>query len=88
VLAGAGQVQEAISHFEAAIRIDSNSSQAHVNLGIALSGIPGRMPEAIQHFRTALRIKPDPEIQQILNRLENKNSHRHYGRRWLHFSKR
>jgi tetratricopeptide (TPR) repeat protein len=70
VLAGAGRVQEAISHFEAALRIDPNSADAHVNLGIALSGIPGRMPEATRHFEAALRIKPDPEIRQMLDRLE------------------
>ena len=63
-------MHEAISQFEAALRIDPNSSEAHVNLGIALSGLPGRMSEAIQHFKAALRIKPDPEIQQMLNRLE------------------
>ena len=70
VLAGAGRVEEAIPHFEAALRIDPNSADAHVNLGIALSGIPGRMPEAIRHFEAALRIKPDPEIRQMLDRLE------------------
>ena len=70
VLAGAGRVQEAISHFEAALRIDPNSADAHVNLGIALSGIPGRMPEATRHFEAALRIKPDPEIRQMLDRLQ------------------
>jgi tetratricopeptide (TPR) repeat protein len=70
VLAGAGRVQEAISHFETALRIDPNSVDAHVNLGIALSGIPGRMPDAIHHFEAALRIKHDPEIQQMLDRLQ------------------
>jgi hypothetical protein len=28
------------------------------------------MPEAIRHFEAALRIKPDPEIRQMLDRLE------------------
>ena len=70
VLAGAGRVEEAIAHFEAALRIDPNSADAHVNLGIALSGIPGRKPEAIRHLEAALRIRPDPEIRQMLNRLE------------------
>ncbi len=70
VLAGAGRVEEAISHFEAALRIDPNSADAHVNLGIALSGMPGRMPEAIRHLEAALRIKPDPEIRQMLDRLQ------------------
>jgi protein O-mannosyl-transferase len=70
VLAGDGRVQEAMSQFEAALRTDPNSADAHVNLGIALSGIPGRMPEAIGHFEAALRIKPDPEIRQLLDRLQ------------------
>jgi protein O-mannosyl-transferase len=70
VLAGGGRVQEAISHFETALRIDPNSFDAHANLGIALSGIPGQRPEAIRHFEAALRVKPDPEIRQMLDRLE------------------
>ena len=70
VLAGAGRVEEAISHFETALRIDPTSPDAHVNLGIALSGLPGRKPEAIRHFEAALRVKPDPEIRQMLDRLE------------------
>jgi tetratricopeptide (TPR) repeat protein len=70
VLAGAGRVQEAISHFETALRIDPTSFDAHLNLGIALSGLPGRRPEAIRHFEAALRVKPDPEIRQMLDRLE------------------
>ena len=70
VLAGTGRVEEAISHFETALRIDPNSADAHVNLGIALSGIPGRTPEAMRHFEAALRIKPDPEIRQMLDRLQ------------------
>jgi hypothetical protein len=32
--------------------------------------MPGRMPEAIRHLQAALRIKPDPEIRQMLDRLE------------------
>jgi tetratricopeptide (TPR) repeat protein len=70
VLAGAGRAQEAISHFETALTIDPNSFDAHVNLGIALSGIPGRRPEAIRHFEAALHVKPDPEVRQMLDRLE------------------
>jgi len=70
VLAGAGRVEEAISHFEAALRIDPNSVDAHVNLGIALSGMSGRTSEAIRHLEAALRLKPDPEIRQMLDRLQ------------------
>jgi tetratricopeptide (TPR) repeat protein len=70
VLASAGRGQEAISHFETALRIDPNSFDAHVNLGIALSGMRGQRLEAIRHFEAALRVKPDPEIRQMLDRLE------------------
>jgi tetratricopeptide (TPR) repeat protein len=70
VLVGRGRVQQAVEHFETALRIDPNSADAHVNLGIALSGMPGRKPEAIRHLEAALRIKPDPEIRQMLDRLD------------------
>jgi len=70
VLAGRGRVQQAVAHFETALRIDPNSADAHVNLGIALSGMPGRRPEAMRHLEAALRIKPDPEVRQMLDRLE------------------
>jgi tetratricopeptide (TPR) repeat protein len=32
---------------------------AHLNLGIDLAAIPGRMPQAIEAFESAVRIKPD-----------------------------
>jgi tetratricopeptide (TPR) repeat protein len=69
-LAKSGRIPEAIAHFETAVRIDPNSVDAHVNLGIAFSGIHGRRAEAIRHFQTALRVKPDPQIRQLLDRLE------------------
>ena len=34
-------------------------TEAHNNLGIALSHIPGRLPEAIAEYQAALRIAPD-----------------------------
>lgn len=34
-------------------------ARAHVNYGLALSEIPGRLPEAISEYREALRIDPD-----------------------------
>jgi tetratricopeptide (TPR) repeat protein len=50
---------EAISHYEAALRLKPDFAEAQVNLGAALSNIPGRLPEAISHYETALRIAPD-----------------------------
>jgi protein O-mannosyl-transferase len=54
-----GRLGEAISHFEAALRLQPNYPQTYNNLGIALSNIPGRRPEAIDDFETAVRIQPD-----------------------------
>jgi len=54
-----GRLSEAVSHFEAALRLQPNYPQTYNNLGIALSNIPGRLPEAINYFETAVRIQPD-----------------------------
>jgi tetratricopeptide (TPR) repeat protein len=57
-LQGSGQVQEAIRHYERALRLYPDFADAHINLGIALTQI-GRIQEAIGHLEQALRIKPD-----------------------------
>jgi len=64
-----GHEAEAIPHLEAALRFEPDFADAHYNLGVALSGIPGRMPEAIRHLEAALRIKPDPELRALVDRL-------------------
>jgi tetratricopeptide (TPR) repeat protein len=57
-LEDAGRVQEAIGHFEQALRIKPDMAEAHYNLGLALQQT-GRVQEAIKHYEQALRIKPD-----------------------------
>jgi tetratricopeptide (TPR) repeat protein len=57
-LQGSGQVQEAIRHYEQALRLDPDLADAHVNLGMALMQT-GRIQEAIGHYEQALRITPD-----------------------------
>jgi tetratricopeptide (TPR) repeat protein len=42
-----------------AVKVCPRSAKAHNNLGIALSGIPGRLPEAIAQHQAALRIDPN-----------------------------
>jgi len=69
VLSRTGRSQDAIPHFEAAIRIRPDYADAHYNLGVALAEIPGRLPEAIVHFEAAERIRPDPELEKLLHRL-------------------
>ena len=57
-LGASGKVEEAIAHYEQALRIKPDYAEAHNNLGIALAQA-GRIEEAIAHFEQALRIKPD-----------------------------
>jgi tetratricopeptide (TPR) repeat protein len=54
----AGQVEEAIGHYEQALRIKPDYVEAHNNLATALERA-GRLQDAIGHYEQALRIKPD-----------------------------
>jgi tetratricopeptide (TPR) repeat protein len=66
ILARREQYSEAMSHFSAAVRFNSNSAAAHVNLGNGFA-LSGNLPEAEAHFSTALKIKPnDPETHAKL----------------------
>jgi len=55
-----GQVDEAITNFQQAIRIKPNYWEAHNNLGSALLQ-KGRVDEAIDQYQVALQINPDCE---------------------------
>jgi tetratricopeptide (TPR) repeat protein len=57
-LAGRGNVDEAISHYNATLQIWPDWAGAHNNLGLALEK-RGRLEEAISHYKEALRIRPD-----------------------------
>jgi Tfp pilus assembly protein PilF len=57
-LAKKGQIDEALRHFQEAIRLNPDYSAAHNNLGLAL-GMKGQMEEAIRHFQEATRLRPD-----------------------------
>jgi tetratricopeptide (TPR) repeat protein len=52
----AGQVPEAIGHYEQALRIQPDNAEPQNNLGAALMK-QGRLPEAIGHYEQALRIR-------------------------------
>jgi tetratricopeptide (TPR) repeat protein len=58
VLAQTGKIEEAIAHYEQALRLKPDYAEAHYNLGIALWQT-GRVPEAIVQYEQALRVKPD-----------------------------
>jgi len=66
-LLGQGRAQDAIAEFKAALRIEPNNSEAHDNLGNALSQTPDHLQEAIAEYQAALRISPnDPEVHNNL----------------------
>ncbi len=57
-LAERGQVDEAIGHYQTALKIKPDYAKAHYNLGNALVQC-GQVDEAIAHYERALEIKPD-----------------------------
>ena len=57
-LAQAGRIQEAIAHYEQALRINPSCAEAHYNLGNVFFQ-EGKINDAIGHYEQALRIKPD-----------------------------
>jgi tetratricopeptide (TPR) repeat protein len=58
-LAQAGKASEAIAEYREALRLYPDCAEAHNNLGLALSKIPGGLNEAIAHYEEAIRLKPD-----------------------------
>ena len=57
-LAQAGRFEDAIPHYEQALRVRPDFADIHNNLGVALRRI-GRVDAAIGQYQQALRIKPD-----------------------------
>jgi len=56
-----GDVSAAIAEYKTALQIKPVMAEAHINLGFALSTLPGRLPDAILEYQTALQLKPgDP----------------------------
>jgi tetratricopeptide (TPR) repeat protein len=58
LLRQANQTEDAIGHFEQALRIKPDFAEGHYNWGVTLARI-NRTPEAIEHYEQALRINPD-----------------------------
>jgi protein O-mannosyl-transferase len=57
-LGRSGKLEEAMVHFEQALRLKPDYAEAHCNLGAALRQA-GRVTEAIEQLEQALRLKPD-----------------------------
>jgi len=54
-----GRLPDAVSHYEAALRINPDYADAHFNLANALVTLPGRTPEALVHYEAVLRLLPN-----------------------------
>jgi Flp pilus assembly protein TadD len=68
ILIDLNRVEEAMSHYQEALRINPRDVGAHSNLGEALTRL-GRTSEAILHCETALRL--DPSSVEARNNLGN-----------------
>jgi protein O-mannosyl-transferase len=51
--------QDGLSLWSSAVQVCPGSARPHMNLGLALAELPGRLPDALAEYRTALRILPD-----------------------------
>ena len=70
VMGREGRIQEAIGHFEKALRTAPEYDEAHYNLGVALEHA-GRSQEAIKQYEQVLRITPGfIEARDALARLQ------------------
>lgn len=66
VLQKQGKFNEAISHYQKALRGNPNNVEAHNNLGVILLS-QGKLDEAAGHFRQAIQLKPD--FAEVYNNL-------------------
>ena len=53
-----GRIDEAVEHFQAALRIRPNYAEVYNSLGAALVS-QGKIIEAMANFKQAIRINPD-----------------------------
>ena len=53
-----GKYEEAIQHYEGALRLRPNHAETHNNLGFAL-GQHGNLIAALRHFKEAVRLRPN-----------------------------
>jgi protein O-mannosyl-transferase len=52
------KLDEAVTHFREALRLEPGYADAHYNLGVTLYKIPGHANDAIAEYQSALRLEP------------------------------
>jgi len=57
-----GRVEEALPHFQAAVRLQPRDADKHVNLGAALAEA-GQPQSAIEEYQTAIHYSSNPKVQ-------------------------
>lgn len=65
-LMGKGDLDGAINHFKAALKLNPDNLNVHISIGLAL-GYKRNFEEAIAHFRKAIKL--NPKIPEIYNSL-------------------
>ena len=58
IFMSSGREAEAVTEFTTAVKLEPDSADYRVNLGLALSHTPGRLDDAVAEYRTALRLDP------------------------------
>jgi Flp pilus assembly protein TadD len=64
VLARQGRLDDAVTEFERAVRLDPTLQYSRTNLGNALAQL-GRLPDAEAQFREAIRLKPTDAVSHV-----------------------
>ena len=71
-LAASGRPQEAVAHYESALRARPDYPEAHHNFGSALFEL-GRLADAARHYEETLRLAPDlPNARENLERVRER----------------
>ena len=52
---------KAVRYFETALRVKPNFADAHYNLGLVFTRLPGKTADAEAEFQTAVRLDPGHE---------------------------
>jgi tetratricopeptide (TPR) repeat protein len=70
-----GRLPDAIAEYQAALRIQPDDPDTHMNLGNALAQLPDRRQEAIAQYEAVLQARPDSEAaRQAMERLRALNA--------------